>query len=70
MDGNAGVRVDIIQTIICMLDALNEDNKWISVTLFSSKNYIEKIKCRATNDLMRLYGMGCIDETLVRTGNT
>lgn len=33
MGGNAGVRGYIIQTIICMLDALEKDNKWLFVTL-------------------------------------
>lgn len=33
MGGNAGIRGYIIQTIICMIDALKEDNKWITVTL-------------------------------------
>jgi len=33
MGGNAGMRGYIIQTIICLLDALEKDNEWISVTL-------------------------------------
>lgn len=33
MGGNAGVRGNIVQTIICVLDALEADNKWTSVTL-------------------------------------
>lgn len=33
MGGNAGIRGYIIQTIICLLDALEKDNEWISVTL-------------------------------------
>ncbi|PKH50784.1 hypothetical protein CXF68_08835 [Tenacibaculum sp. Bg11-29] len=33
MGGNAGMRGYIIQTIICLLDALEKDNDWISVTL-------------------------------------
>lgn len=33
MGGNAGIRGYIIQTIICVLDALETDNNWISVTL-------------------------------------
>lgn len=33
MGGNAGIRGYIIQTIICMIDALEEDNKWSTVTL-------------------------------------
>jgi len=33
MGGNAGIRGYIIQTIICLLDALESDNKWLSVTL-------------------------------------
>lgn len=33
MGGNAGIRGYIIQTIICMLDALENDNEWTSVTL-------------------------------------
>ncbi len=33
MGGNAGIRGYIIQTIICVLDALESDNKWLSVTL-------------------------------------
>lgn len=33
MSGNAGIRGYIIQTIICMLDALEADNEWLTVTL-------------------------------------
>ncbi|MBC7846241.1 MAG: hypothetical protein H7Y10_07090 [Flavobacterium sp.] len=33
MGGNAGIRGYLIQTIICVLDALNTDNHWLSVTL-------------------------------------
>ncbi len=33
MGGNAGIRGYIIQTIICVLDALESDNNWLSVTL-------------------------------------
>jgi len=33
MGGNAGIRGYIIQTIICLLDSLETDNQWISVTL-------------------------------------
>jgi hypothetical protein len=33
MGGNAGIRGYILQTIICVLDSLNADNSWISVTL-------------------------------------
>ena len=33
MGGNAGVRGYLIQTIICVLDALDSDNKWSKVTL-------------------------------------
>ncbi|MFM2226369.1 MAG: hypothetical protein RJA07_2571 [Bacteroidota bacterium] len=33
MGGNAGIRGYIIQTIICVLDALETDNNWVSVTL-------------------------------------
>ncbi len=33
MGGNAGIRGYIIQTIICVLDALETDNDWLSVTL-------------------------------------
>lgn len=33
MSGNAGIRGYIIQTIICLLDALEADNNWLSVTL-------------------------------------
>lgn len=33
MSGNAGIRGYLIQTIICVLDALEQDNDWISVTL-------------------------------------
>ncbi len=33
MGGNAGIRGYIIQTIICVLDALETDNNWLSVTL-------------------------------------
>lgn len=33
MSGNDGIRGYIIQTIICLLDALETDNKWIAVTL-------------------------------------
>lgn len=33
MGGNAGIRGYLIQTIICVLDALEKDNEWTSVTL-------------------------------------
>lgn len=33
MSGNAGIRGYIIQTIICLLDTFEADNKWASVTL-------------------------------------
>lgn len=33
MGGNAGIRGYIIQTLICVLDALHTDNNWVSVTL-------------------------------------
>jgi len=33
MGGNAGIRGYLVQTIICVLDALEEDNAWTSVTL-------------------------------------
>lgn len=33
MGGNAGIRGYIIQTIICVLDALETGNSWLSVTL-------------------------------------
>jgi len=33
MGGNAGIRGYIIQTLICVLDALETDNNWLSVTL-------------------------------------
>lgn len=33
MGGNDGIRGYIIQTIICLLDALSSDNQWIKVTL-------------------------------------
>lgn len=33
MGGNAGIRGYLIQTIICVLDALEKDNLWTSVTL-------------------------------------
>lgn len=33
MGGNAGIRGYLIQTIICILDALDADNKWSKVTL-------------------------------------
>lgn len=33
MGGNAGIRGYIIQTIICVLDSLETDNNWTSVTL-------------------------------------
>lgn len=33
MGGNAGIRGYLIQTIICLLDALEKDNLWTSVTL-------------------------------------
>lgn len=33
MGGNAGIRGYLIQTIICVLDALDSDNKWSKVTL-------------------------------------
>ncbi len=33
MSGNAGIRGYIVQTLICVLDALEADNKWLSVTL-------------------------------------
>lgn len=33
MGGNSGIRGYIIQTLICVLDALEKDNNWLSVTL-------------------------------------
>jgi hypothetical protein len=33
MNGNAGIRGYIIQTLICVLDALETDNNWLTVTL-------------------------------------
>ncbi len=33
MGGNAGIRGYLIQTIICVLDTLESDNLWTSVTL-------------------------------------
>jgi hypothetical protein len=33
MSGNAGIRGYLIQTIICVLDDLEKDNNWLSVTL-------------------------------------
>jgi len=33
MGGNAGIRGYLIQTIICVLDSLETDNLWTSVTL-------------------------------------
>lgn len=33
MGGNAGIRGYLIQTIICVLDTLESDNQWTSVTL-------------------------------------
>ncbi|WP_433763695.1 hypothetical protein [Flavobacterium ginsenosidimutans] len=33
MGGNAGIRGYLIQTIICVLDALDSDNQWTKVTL-------------------------------------
>ncbi len=33
MGGNAGVRGYLIQTIICVLNALEKDNNWLAVTL-------------------------------------
>ncbi|RVU90270.1 hypothetical protein EH230_04790 [Flavobacterium columnare] len=33
MGGNAGIRGYLIQTIICVLDSLETDNRWTSVTL-------------------------------------
>lgn len=33
MGGNAGIRGYLIQTIICVLDTLEADNLWTSVTL-------------------------------------
>jgi hypothetical protein len=35
MGGNAGIRGYLIQTIICVLDTLEADNLWTSVTVSS-----------------------------------
>lgn len=55
MGGNAGVRGYIIQTIICMLDSLELDNDWISVTL-EPLDESEKVDIRwkYPNDIVKL----------------
>ena len=55
MGGNAGIRGYIIQTIICLLDALETDNNWLSVTL-EPLDESEKvdIKWKYANDVIKL----------------
>lgn len=55
MGGNAGIRGYIIQTIICLLDALETDNNWLSVTL-EPLDESEKvdIKWEYPNDVIKL----------------
>lgn len=55
MGGNAGIRGYIIQTIICLLDALETDNNWLSVTL-EPLDESEKvdIKWKYENDVIKL----------------
>ncbi len=55
MGGNAGIRGYIIQTIICLLDALELDNDWISVTL-EPLDESEKVDIRwkYSNDIIKL----------------
>lgn len=55
MGGNAGIRGYIIQTIICLLDALEKDNNWISVTL-EPLDESEKVDIRwkYPNDIVKL----------------
>lgn len=55
MGGNAGIRGYIIQTIICLLDALEKDNQWISVTL-EPLDESEKVDIRwkYPNDIVKL----------------
>lgn len=55
MGGNAGIRGYIIQTIICLLDTLEKDNNWISVTL-EPLDESEKVDIRwkYPNDIIKL----------------
>jgi len=55
MGGNAGIRGYIIQTIICMLDALEKDNEWTSVTLepFDESEKVD-IRWNYSNDIVKL----------------
>ncbi|MCT1523869.1 hypothetical protein [Sphingobacterium hotanense] len=45
MGGNAGIRGYLIQTIICVLDALDSDSEWLEVTL-EPLNESEKVDIR------------------------
>jgi hypothetical protein len=55
MGGNAGIRGYIIQTIICVLDALETDNNWLSVTLepLDESDKVD-IKWKYPNDVIKL----------------
>ena len=55
MGGNAGIRGYIIQTIICMLDALEKDNEWTSVTLepFDESEKVD-IRWKYSNGITKL----------------
>jgi hypothetical protein len=55
MSGNAGIRGYLIQTIICVLDALEQDNNWISVTL-EPTDESEKVDIRwkYPNDIIKV----------------
>jgi hypothetical protein len=55
MSGNAGIRGYLIQTIICVLDALEKDNNWVSVTL-EPMDESEKvdIRWRYSNDITKV----------------
>jgi|GEM_PF-479560 hypothetical protein len=55
MSGNAGIRGYIIQTIICVLDSLQTDHEWISVTL-EPIDESEKVDIRweYPNDIIKL----------------
>lgn len=55
MSGNASIRGYLIQTIICVLDALEQDNNWTSVTL-EPLDESEKvdIRWRYPNDYTRV----------------
>jgi len=55
MGGNAGIRGYLIQTIICVLDTLEADNLWTSVTL-EPLDESEKVDIRwkYANDVVKL----------------